>query len=286
MSENSRTINELISLYTLESDIIDFYVEGINDKFLIDSYVDYKKLEIKTIEIGELDFTGIDFQELDFKSNKDKVILLTRILSEYKISSNVKCLIDTDLDGILKAIESNDYLVQTDYCCMESYYYCEKILGRFIEVGIREFSFKADFILNEIAKVLRGLFMIRLIKLKFNFNCNLLKIENNLVINKDNGKIEFNFEDYLSKFIIANGLTSHKSEILEFITEINERVDSEIKNTMNGHDFIEVLFLFVNKIKSSLGFKFVPFERAFLLSLQPNHFDGYPLFDSLEKFGK
>ena len=63
------------------------------------------------------------------------------------------------------------------------------------------------------------------------------------------------------------------------IVEINEKLDSDLRNTMNGHDFIEILFLYINKIKNSIGFKLVNFERAFLLSMQPDYFDEYPLFE-------
>lgn len=278
MKDNTRTIDELISLYTFECELYDFYVEGITDKLIFENYNSYKKGKVKIVEIDTLDFTGIEFSDLDLKSNKNKLVALSRILVKNTITSNVHCLIDKDFDGILNTIESNQHLMRTDFSCIESYFLCKEIIQKFIDVGIRNFPHSTDSILKEIGTVLRGLFIIRLTKVKFDLNSNLLRIENNLSINKTTGKIIFNLDDYISKFILANNLKKDEEKILNFIKEINKKLDIDIRNTMNGHDFIEILFLYINKVKSSTGFRLETFERAFLLSLQPNHFEDYPLF--------
>ena len=278
MKEYNRTIDELVAMYTFEKELFDCYVEGISDKFVIENYVCYKNINVKAIEVDSIDFSNVEFQDLDFKSNKDKLILLSRILSKNLIVSDVYCLIDRDFDGMLLPIETNVHLLRTDYSCMESYFMARDIIHKFIDIGIRDFPFHTDFIIEEIGKVLRYLFIVRLVKLKFNLNYPLLKIDNNLNINKKDGIINFNLDDYLSKFIIANNLKKYKIDIEEFVNEIMGKIDPDARNTMNGHDFIEVLFLYINKIKSSTGFKLQTFERAFQLSLQPNYFDQYPFF--------
>lgn len=281
MEENTRTIDELISLYTLESELFDLYVEGINDKLLIDNYLSYKSSDLQVIEISNLDFTGITFEDLDFTSNKDKLIALSRVFLNNNISAKIQCLVDTDFDGILSKPEKNKFLIRTDYSCTESYYLCRNIIQKFIEIAIRRFPFDTDHLMNEIGKALKGLFIIRLVKLKFNLNSKLLKIENNLNVCKSDGCVNFNFNEYLEKFIIANNLKSKRVEIFEFISHIESRLDSDIRYNMNGHDFIEILYLYINKIKSSTGLKLDTFERVFLASLQPNHFERFPLFKLL-----
>lgn len=278
MFDNTKKIDELISLYTLENELFDFYVEGITDKLILDNYNNYKKKNLKIIEIDTIDFSDYNFDDLDFTSNKDKLIALSRILISHQTKSNVKCLIDNDFDGILSPIETNLNLIRTDYCCIESYFLCRKIIQKFIDFGIRNFPHDTDLIINEIGNVLRYLFIIRLVKVKFNLNVTLLKIENNIIIDKQSGKINFSIDNYLTKFIQANNLNDKKSEILKFVQETKINLNSDFKNTMNGHDFIHILFLYINKIKPSTGFKHDTFEKAFLLSLQPNHFDDFDLF--------
>jgi hypothetical protein len=283
MLDNSRTIDELISLYTFENELVDFYVEGITDKLILDNYNLYKNSCTKIIEIETLDFGGVDFKELDFKSNKDKLILLSRILSANAIKSKVHCLTDKDFDGIINIPEKNKHLLQTDFCCMESYFFCRKTVQKFIEICIRDFPFQTDHIIEEIGRVLRCLFIIRFVNFKLKLNCANLKIDGNLNVKKVDGTIGFNFDDYLNKYIIANNLSKDKQKILDSVAEIIDKLDNDNRNTMNGHDFIEVLYLYINKIKSSTGFKLATFERAFLVSNQPDYFEEYPLFKLIEK---
>jgi len=72
-------------------------------------------------------------------------------------------------------------------------------------------------------------------------------------------------------------------KVENFIIQIEAKLDTDIRNTMNGHDFIEIFFLYVNKIKNTQGLRLEIFERAFLLSLQPDFLGTYKLFETIEK---
>ncbi len=50
---------------------------------------------------------------------------------------------------------------------------------------------------------------------------------------------------------------------------------------MNGHDFIEVLFHYINKIKNTANFKIENFEKPFYVAIQPDYFDQYQMFNKL-----
>lgn len=284
MHDISRKISEVVSMYILEDELIDFYVEGITDKLILDNYKEFKQAKIEVIEINNLDFSDIVHDDLDLRSNKHKLIALSRELSSIKLNSVVYCLNDKDLDGILKPIEVNCNLIYTDYSCMEAYFFCEKPIKKFIDFSIRNFPYEVSHIISEISKVLRYLFICELVKEKFEINSKILKIESNLNINRDNGAIEFIFSNYLDKFIIANGLQNKKIDIENFILEIEKTLDVDYRNTMNGHYFFEILFLYINKIKNTVNFKLNTFERAFLVSMQPDYFDDYPLFKLISKY--
>lgn len=45
-----------------------------------------------------------------------------------------------------------------------------------------------------------------------------------------------------------------------------------ILNSMNGHDFIEVLFHYINKIKNTANFKIENFEKVVYVAIQPDYF--------------
>ena len=85
------------------------------------------------------------------------------------------------------------------------------------------------------------------------------------------------------KYINTNKLSHQKEEILAFTDEIIKILPIDVRFKMNGHDFIEVLFHYINKIKNTANFKLNNFERAVYLSIQPNYLDDYRLFEKLKE---
>lgn len=283
MLDIKRKLDELLAIYTFEEDIVDIYVEGPTDKFIIENYIDYRKVDKSVIEIDTIDLsqTQETFTDLDLRSNKDKLIALSRILSVNNIQCDIKCVVDRDFDGILNELCVNDYIYYTDYSCIESYILCKRHIEKILKVGITNFPHDPEIIINEISKVLNGLFLLRMVNKKFSLNFAFPKIENNISIDKKTGICKFNFNNYLDLYINVNKLRDQKDEILNFIKEVSNIQEHDIRFNMNGHDFIEVLFNYVNKIKNTANFRIDNFERAIYLSIQPNFLENYQLFQNL-----
>lgn len=55
----------------------------------------------------------------------------------------------------------------------------------------------------------------------------------------------------------------------------------DIRNYIHGHDFIEIFFLYVNKIKNTHKFKEENFGKALFLATESNALDTYPLFKTI-----
>ncbi len=285
MLEHKRELDELLAIYLLEEDIFDLYVEGPTDKFIIENYLDYKRKEKSVIEIDDIDFSPLreKYQDLNLYSNKDKLIALSRILSENEIFTKVKCIVDRDFDGIINDIEQNDFLLYTDYSCLESYFYCREHINKLLVFGIKNYPIDTDFVLEQIGNVLCGIFKLRIINKHFGFNFTRPKIENNTPVNKKTGVCDFIFSDYLNVFINSNNIRDRRDEIEAFLNDIEGKIDRDVRYQLNGHDFIEVLFNYINKTKNTVNFKFENFERTFYLSAQPNHLEQYGLFEILSE---
>lgn len=284
MLDVKRTIEETIAIYSLEEDIADTYVEGITDKLIIENYYEYKDYNNNVVEINDIDFSEIQNQyiDLELKSNKDKLIAFSRVLLENNINSNIKCVVDRDFDGILAPMHNNKYILYTDFSCMESYILCAENINKILKVGIKNFPHDTDLVINEIKKIIFILFLMRLINKYFKFDFTFPKIENNINVNRNSGRCDMDLFEYLDKYINVNRLSNQKSEILTFAKENYEKFrNGDIRFFMNGHDFIEVLFLYINKIKNTVNFKLDNFERAVYLSVQPNYLDEYFLFGQL-----
>jgi len=285
MLEHKRELEELIAIYILEGNMLDLYVEGPTDKFIIDNYLDYKRKNKSVIEIDDVNFSSIKekYKDLNLYSNKDKLIALSRILSENKITTRVKCIVDRDFDGLLNNIEQNEFLLYTDFSCLESYFYCKEHIDKLLSFGIRNYPIETDFVINQIGNVLYGIFKLRLINKHFSFNFTKPKIESNTPVNKKTGVCDFNFTNYLNIFIKSNNISDRAEEIEHFLQVIEEKIDSDIRYNLNGHDFVEVLFNYINKTKNTANFRLENFERTFYLAVQPNHLDRYVLFETLSE---
>ena len=273
MLEDKRKLDELIAIYCLEKELVDIYVEGPTDKFIIENYFEYRNRKNSVIEIDDLDVSHLS----------DKLIALTRILKENNIEANIKCIVDKDFDGILGELEDNAFLFYTDYSCLESYFLCRNHIDKLLSFGIKNYPLNTDFVIEQIGNVLSGIFRVRMVNKHFGFNFTLPKVDNNMPVNKKTGLCSFNFENYLDIYINSNGIRNRRNEINEFILSMDTKLDEDVRFQMNGHDFIEVLFNYINKTKNTVNFRLENFERTFYLSVQPNHLDEYSMFKKLCK---
>lgn len=283
MLDVKRKLDELIAIYSLEKDMVDVFVEGPTDKFIVSNYYDYRGIEKSVIEIDDIDLSELQekYTDLNLRSNKDKLVSLSRILLENAIEVGIKCIVDRDFDGILSDLEVNEFIVHTDFSCMESYIFCKRHIEKLTKLGIRNFPQSPDVIINEISKVLIGLFLLRMVNKHFGFNFKLPKICNNMAVNKKTGCCDFDFDKYLDTYVNTNKLKERRSEIINFIHTITQKMKEDVRFNMNGHDFIEVLFNYINKIKNTPNFRLESFESAVYLSIQPNYLDEYDLFSTI-----
>lgn len=283
MLDEKRTLDEVVAIYSLEHDINDIYVEGPTDKFILTNFCEYKKVDKNVIEIDDIDLRELQpkYLDLNLMSNKDKLIALSRELSSYLPNTNVKCIVDRDFDGILYEISTNNNLLYTDFSCMESYILNEKQLKKLMEFGIKNFPHSAEKLISEISKILLAQFLMRMLNKHFDFNFKLPNIEKNISINKKTGVCSFDFSSYLETFINVNKVRDRKGEILTFIAKYEGFSEKDIRHTMNGHDFINMLFLYINNVKNTVNFRIENFERTVYLSVQPHYLDEYPLFKAV-----
>lgn len=285
MLDVKRELNEVIAIYTFEKDLVNIYVEGSTDKLIIDNYFEYVKSDKYVTEINDIDFSKEqgNFPGLDLKSNKNKLIALSILLTNNKIDSKIKCIIDRDFDGILTPVQKDLHILYTDYSCMESYICCQNNIKKILNVGIKNFPHNTDLVIEEISKVISILFIIRMINEKFKLGIQCPKIENHISVDKKTGICNIDLKECIVKYINTNKLSHQKEEILAFTDEIIKILPIDVRFKMNGHDFIEVLFHYINKIKNTANFKLNNFERAVYLSIQPNYLDDYRLFEKLKE---
>ncbi len=274
---------EIIALYKLEKDIRDIYVEGNTDKVFIENFLKNKKCFKKVVPIEVIDFSElpVDFiGDLNINSNRNKIILLSQMLNEKIPATNVRCIVDKDFDDYIKSI-TNDKLLKTDFSCLESYLFCKEVIDKFLQIGISNFPFTTEFIIKQLELVLKPLFCLRLLReLQFS-SAKLVDIDGNLAIDKNKGTINFDEMNYLEKFISKNNLIKDSKIIQASYKALFQKLNLEIRHHLNGHDFMEIFFLYVNKIKNTPRFKRENFPKALFLTVETPMIENYTLFKSI-----
>jgi hypothetical protein len=275
--------HEIIALCKLEKGIRDIYVEGNTDKVFIENFLKNKQCNRKIFVIDIIDFSELhtDYLEgLDIKSNRNKVVVLSKLLNEKLPSTNVRCIVDKDFDDHIKSINNNK-LLKTDFSCLESYLFCEEVIEKFLKIGIVNFPFNPSFILDQLERVLKPLFCLRLLReLKFP-STKLVDIDNNLAIDKNKGTINFDEMEYLNKFINKNSMSKNTKNIIDSYKEIYQQLNLEIRHYLNGHDFLMIFYLYLNKIKNTPKFKEENLSKSLFLTVETSMIENYKLFKSI-----
>jgi hypothetical protein len=281
--EVKKKLKEVIALYKLEKTLTDIFVEGPSDKVFFQNYLKTQKKDRTVIPIEIIDFTELakkDNLGLDMKSNRNKLIVFSEILKNISPTIKIRCIIDKDFDDYLDSI-SNNQLLRTDFSCLESYLFCKDVVEKFLDIAVGNFPITTDKIIDELSKVLKPIFAIRLLK-ETNFKgAKLIKIDGNLKIDKKTGDINFNEEEYLNKFINSNNLVKNSKFITEKYREIMNSFTLDIRNYMQGHDFITIFYLYINKIKNTKNFKEDQIDKILFLTVESTSLNSFELFKNI-----
>lgn len=134
MSPYRRKIDELETRYQLEKDLRDLYVEGPNDKLVLEWYC--KKLPRNNVQIYEIGTVDVPLQCAGQRSgNAGRLVALANSL-EQRIGpiQGIRCLTDRDFGGILYQLPTSSLILMTDFASLDSYAIDGNTLGKFFSV--------------------------------------------------------------------------------------------------------------------------------------------------------
>ncbi len=273
-----RTVEELETLYEFEPSLKKaIYVEGITDRELIKLYL--TKLGIDDVYVYEIDTIDIPDEIVKEKgfttiNNRSRAITLSEIAEKC-----VLCIIDSDFAFIEPdTFLQNNSLLKTDYSCMEMYCFNEVILEKiFLGYPTIRPSNLNNF-LNELGIILSEIFLIRFAK--ENLNSSLPHIDFDKNITKKSHSLIFDRTNYLKKYL------SNKEDNIkvfnDFISSTKLKMaTNDLRYYINGHDFVNLLQLYLN-IKQRDAKE--TFEKLLYGFLDFNSLSQEELFSKLAKY--
>lgn len=287
MSYNN-TIKEVITLYELEPDIRDIYVEGITDKLVLDRFIEkYSFDDINVKLISDIDFSEIN-DKYSFeirRNNKNKLIALSKeILESEKVEeiNNLTIIIDKDFDIIFNSLEINKYIKYTDYNSIELYLFNINSINNFFK-HCKGFPTTAEDTLKSLTNILKDCFILGAVfyenKIGKDDRVDYLK---SIEIKKTN--ISFCLKKHLikdlNKLAKINELNSYEKRIKNII---EKTIKLEEKDLIRGHDFIEIFHEYFTKVKKELDFNLKAFEIVFFQFIDYSELRKENLFKYLEE---
>lgn len=284
-----RSLAELMTLYSLEPELSDIYVEGPSDRILVNRYLKRYDKTINIVEINDIDFSELYEIKSELKSNcKNKVVELSNQLED-NFSDSLKaviCIADRDFDDFLNKIVTNSYLHYTDLSSIEMYFFNETSLNIFFKDILHDFPVTSRDIISQLQSILNHIFNIKLALLDVfgdAFEVNDFDFKKLTVINKENGEIDFNPSDYIFRYLNTKKLMAYKTAVDEQFAKQSKINADSIELKIRGHDFMYLFFLYIDKIKNHIKMSYETLERVALVCIDLDFIEGKNLFKTINQ---
>ncbi len=133
-----KRIVELIELYRLEPSLKDIYVEGVTDREIIAWYL--RRRGRRDISIYPIDTVDVPKEvtarySLPPDCNRSRVVALSYEFAKVPgIKATVMCVADRDYEDYAPTLNHNPFLVLTDFCAVENYFWDAYAIDKFLSV--------------------------------------------------------------------------------------------------------------------------------------------------------
>lgn len=284
--DDRRTIDELLTLYEHEPTVRDLFVEGNSDKSVVEWFLD--EVGINDVAVYEISTVSVPYDEVRKRSlednNRGRVIALAFALhsrSNVDLTNSVGCIADTDFDHLLQKEYECPLLIFTVFTSLELYLFNSSIITKFMRLFVRNFRRDADRIFHAFTPVLTELFLIRLANQELGLGIEPLPLAKccKLVGNR----IDFNETDYIHKYLSKGARLKEHARFTETVEMYRTRVVGDPRTHIHGHDFIDLLILYVTGIKKpKRAYQHDLFARSLFGTLELRYVESEPLFVELK----
>ena len=278
-----RTIQELVAIYKFEPTTKDVIVEGSSDKCFIEWFLDETGIhnavvyEISGFQVDEATVSKWAVEN----NNRGRAIALAHEMAEHVGDpACLACIVDADLDIVLKRKPACKIVLFTDYTCMEMYAFSSNVLGKYLKLNTRRFPKTGRMVLSEITPALERLFAIRVANSTLKWNLSAVSWERSCSITETGVKIDV--ADFVKRYLNKNGRTADLQRFMEEVSASEKKWTSDARNQVHGHDFVELLAWYIAQHKGFSRPAEDILERAlFTAAAEPQVLQQEPLFKTL-----
>ncbi len=281
--DEKRTIEELAARYDLEPTLRDVYVEGAFDARIVEWVL--RHAECHLAAVYEIDTVNVPPEVLAKygldDGNKGRVIALCfELQGSVKSSPQVSGVIDRDYDPLVGRYYTSDLLMQTDFACMEMYFFDAIILKKYCHHILRKDEECATRLMSNLSPILQDLFFIR--SANESLQLKLTWLEPQKKCTTSQGTIQLNIPDFIKRYLNKSGKRIEETRFVAEVVAMKAKANPDPRHQMNGHDFMQLLSRCVNSLMKNKNFSDEEVvERTLATCCDYRELTKQPLFSNL-----
>lgn len=281
-----RTVEELATLYRREPTLRDIFVEGTDDRALIEWYLVNRtaaKVSVREIDLVEVPADLVLKHGLTV-GNRGRVIALAKELSEQLVDGrSVTCVADADFDLLLGTVHDCPLLVFSDYACVEMYFFNERVLRKLFAVYLGRPADHVPRMMTDLASVLQRLFIIRLANVTLNLGIEWLTCERQCT--KSGDAVDFDEPEYVRRYLQKGSCAAEEDRFNAEIARHAQSLAADPRHQINGHDLCTLLAWYLRQIVNDNRRKKLIaegiLERALFACIELDQLDSEPMFRTI-----
>lgn len=280
-----RSIQELVTLYELEPDLRDVFVEGSTDRAVLSWYLLARGLHDRA-EIYDIDAVDVSAEVCATHhlspSNRNELIALAAEIQEKNghVLTRFRCWVDQDIEIVEWPWGHLVALIHTD-CPMLECYACTprtifKVIGQYVA------TLNGAELLAEARPILHWLFCFRIVNQRSKWQMASVPVSRSYRLGRGDG-VEFDEGDFLNrvfnKAARLGELGEFAAELAVVRTELGARTD-----LIHGKDLAELLAWRIREAASSARANEREIRRHLFTALEVAELVTQPAFRRLEEF--
>lgn len=247
--DERRKVEELVTIYTVETSLRDVFVEGEADKAILEAFLRTFSPRLSHVAVHEIDSINIPgnvVRGLKMEpGNRSEVITLCALLEaefgpEFEGATGI---IDADFDYVLASSELPSLVLRTDYACTEMYFFTPDVLQKLLTVCFPNTRATGEELMQELVPPLHRLFLIRIAADKLKLSCEWPELKNFVTVAHHH--LKFDETGFVRRLLSSRGKIAKFQEVLSQVKELEPRLPKELRRAVNGHDLMELLALYL-----------------------------------------
>jgi len=283
-----RSVDEFVTLHSLDPEIRSVVVEGVRDAGVIRWYLGLGRSEAAIYTVGEIDVPGSLLATHGLHGgNRDRVICLAIELAGRLPSAEnqILCIADADVDRALATLRNSPALAYTDYVSMDSYLLSTDVFDKFLRVGMSgRMEMGAGDLIARLGAVLRRLFLIRLAILTLRLGVSPPDFLACCGISDQ--AVRLNEKKLLDRVVQKARAAPRRAELETEISRLDRDLGRDPRDAAHGQDLFALLAWFMRK-QFRRGPRLPEDISSVLYScLDRQTLEGRPLFRRLRRFDR